>query len=74
MRSIAVSSCLFKQKWQNWRLQITSCGSKILRFALESNAKNLIALCKKSLIIVGMVSLWFFFILSVITKLIASSN
>ena len=74
MRSIAVSSCLFKQKWQNWRLQITSCGSKILRFALESNAKKSNRSLQKSLIIAGMVSLWFFFILSAITKLIASSN
>jgi len=43
-----------------------------LRTRLERQKSN--RSLQKSLIIAGMVSLWFFFILSVITKLIASSN
>jgi hypothetical protein len=54
--------------------QITSCGLKISLYAAEIERQKSHRVLERSLIIGGMVALWFFFILSVMTKLIALSN
>ena len=60
---------LAKLRSSNHRLRVENLALRTRIERLKSNRS-----LERSLIIGGMVSLWFFFILSVMTKIIASSN
>ena len=67
---LSVQTKMAELEASNHKLRVENLA---LRTRIERQKSNR-SLQKKSLIIAGMVSLWFFFILSAITKLIASSN